>query len=38
MPRMPKNWDKIAQKQFASLDEDIQADWSDLRDLTLKNR
>jgi hypothetical protein len=35
MPR--RNWDKVAAKQFESLEKDIRDDWSDLRDLTLKS-
>lgn len=37
MPRR-KNWDKVASQQFAGLTKDIQDDWNDLRELTLKNR
>lgn len=33
-----KNWEKIASNQFSSLDKEIQDDWNDLRELTLKNR
>jgi len=33
-----RNWDKVAKRQFESLDKDIQDDWSELRDLTLKSR
>ncbi len=29
-----KNWDKEAEKQFMSLDKDIQEDWGDLFELT----
>jgi hypothetical protein len=29
-----KNWDKIADEQFASLSRDIQEDWGELRELT----
>lgn len=29
MPR--KNWDKIAMKEFDSMDPDWQHDWADLR-------
>lgn len=31
---MSKKWDKIAQKQYASLDKDIQDDWKDLFEVT----
>lgn len=31
-----KNWEAIAANQFKSLSTDIQEDWGDLRDLTLK--
>ena len=33
---MQKNWDKIAEVQFLSLDSDMQAEWSDLHDLVAK--
>lgn len=33
-----KNWDKVAQQQFESLDEDIRGQWSDLRNISLKNQ
>lgn len=36
MPR--KNWEAIATKQFESLDPDIQEQWGDLREITLKQR
>jgi hypothetical protein len=29
-----KNWTKVAEQQFASLDEDIRDDWADLHNLT----
>lgn len=28
---MRKNWDQIADKEFAALDKKTQQDWSDLR-------
>ena len=31
---MNKNWDKIADEQFLSLDVDMQQEWSDLHDRT----
>ena len=31
---MKKNWDKIAEEQFNSLDTDMQQEWSDLHDRT----
>ena len=33
---MKKNWEKIAEAQFNSLDSDMQAEWSDLHDRTKK--
>ena len=32
-----KNWDKVADKEFAALDKDWQRDWSDLRKLVSKH-
>lgn len=29
-----KDWYKVAQKQFISLDKDIQDDWKDLFEMT----
>ena len=29
-------WNKVATKQFEGLDEDVQMDWKDLRDLLAK--
>ncbi len=26
-----RNWDKVADAQFNSLSEDVQADWGELR-------
>jgi len=34
---MKKNWDKIADEQFYSLDTAIQDEWSDLRELTSRH-
>lgn len=34
---MRKNWDKVAEAQFNSLDIAIQAEWQDLRDRTSHN-
>lgn len=34
---MSKKWDKIADRQYASLDADVQADWADLREI-VQNR
>ncbi len=31
-----KNWDKTAEKQFMELDSEIQSDWGELRDITLR--
>ncbi len=31
---MKKNWDKIAEEQFNSLDYDMQQEWSDLHSRT----
>lgn len=33
MPR--KNWDKIADKEFYSMDKDARDDWSDLRHIVM---
>lgn len=35
---MKKDWEKIARKQFLSLDADIRDEWSDLRDRISKRR
>ncbi len=32
-----KNWDKIADQQFASLSQDEQEFWSDLRQIARQN-
>lgn len=32
-----KNWEAVAAKQFQSLDNDIQSDWGELREITLKH-
>lgn len=29
-----KDWSKVAQKQFTSLDKEIQDDWKDLFEMT----
>lgn len=33
-----KNWDKIADKEFESLDREWQEDWSDLRNRIIRRR
>lgn len=33
---MIKDWDKIADKEFSSMEADAQAQWADLRDLVAK--
>ncbi len=35
---MKKNWDKIAEEQFYSLDSAMQDEWSDLRERTTDRR
>lgn len=34
---MKKNWDKIADEQFYSLDAGMQDEWSDLRSRTAEH-
>lgn len=30
---MKKNWNKVADRQFNSLPDDIRADWGELREV-----
>lgn len=31
-----RNWNQVAEKQFAALSSDVQEDWGELRAKTLK--
>ncbi len=33
-----KNWEKIADEEFESLDKEWQDEWSDLRNLVVRRR
>lgn len=38
MARKNQDWEKLAREQYESLDADIQADWGELRNITLSNK
>ncbi len=33
-----KNWEKVADREFAALDKDWQEDWADLRKIVEKHQ